>query len=387
MAANVLTTAHRSSWATDDVEAFRQTVARFIEKEMVPRQASWRRQHRPDPEAWTAAGAVGMLLPDVPEDYGGGGGSFAHQAIVSEELARAGVPFGASLQSIVAHYLLAYATEEQRLRWLPPMARGELVAAIAMTEPEAGSDLQGLRTTARREGDEYVLNGSKTFITNAAGAGLVCVAARTKASGPAFRGISLFALETKDRPGYRVGLPLEKVGMHEVDTCELSFQDVRVPAAHLLGGAEGRGLGQMLERLSYERLTVAIAAVATAERAVDLTTRHVKARQAFGKPLLELQNTRFVLAECLTEARVGRVFLDHCIERFIAGTLDDTTTAMAKYWLTERQFRTVDACVQMHGGYGYMTDYPIARLWADTRALRIYAGANEVTKELIACSL
>jgi acyl-CoA dehydrogenase len=380
-------TAYRSAWATDDVQVFRQTIARFIEKELVPRQASWRRQHRPDPEAWIAAGAIGMLLPDVPETYGGGGGSFAHQAIVSEELARAGVPFGASLQSIVAHYILAYANEKQRQAWLPRMARGELVAAIAMTEPGAGSDLQGLRTTARKDGDDYVLNGSKTFITNAATAGLVCVAAKTDAKAPAFRGISLFAVETHDRPGYRVGPPLEKVGMHETDTCELSFEDVRVPAANLLGGAEGRGLPQMLERLSYERLTVAIAAVASAEKAVDLTTRHVKERTAFGKPLLELQNTRFVLAECVTEAHIGRVFLDHCIERFIAGTLDDTTTAMAKYWLTERQFRIVDACVQMHGGYGYMTDYPIARMWADTRALRIYAGANEVMKELIACSL
>jgi len=380
-------TTSRSPWVTDDVQDFRRTVARFIEKELVPRQASWRRQHRPDAEAWTAAGTVGMLLPDVPESYGGGGGTFAHEAVVVDELARAGVPFGASLQSIVAHYLLAYATEEQRQAWLPRMASGELVAAIAMSEPGAGSDLQGLQTTARRDGGEYVLNGSKTFITNAAHAGLVCVAAKTDVQKPAFRGISLFAVETHELAGYKVGPPLDKVGMHEIDTCELSFDDVRVPAANLLGGAEGRGLGQMLERLSYERLTVAVAAVATAEQAVDLTTRHVKARIAFGKPLLDLQNTRFVLAECRTEAQVGRVFLDHCIERFLAGTLDDTTTAMAKYWLTERQFRIVDACVQMHGGYGYMAESPIARMWADTRALRIYAGANEVMKELIACSL
>jgi acyl-CoA dehydrogenase len=379
--------AYRSSWVTEDVQLFRQTTARFIATELVPRQAAWRLQHRPDPETWQAAGAVGMLLTDIPEIYGGGGGSFAHQAIVAEELAHAGVPFGASLQSIVAHYLLAYASEEQRRRWLPRMARGELVGAIAMTEPAAGSDLGGLRTTARRDGDAWVLNGSKTFITNAALAGLVCVAARTDLRAPAFRGISLFVVETADLNGYRVGAPLAKVGMHETDTCEIFFENVRVPAANLLGGAEGRGLAQMLERLPYERLTVAAAAVAAAEQAVALTTRHVKERTAFGKPLLDLQNTRFMLAECRTEAQVCRVFLDHCIERFLAGTLDDTTVAMAKYWLTEREFQIVDKCVQMHGGYGYMTEYPIARMWADTRVLRIYAGANEVMKELIACSL
>jgi len=267
------------------------------------------------------------------------------------------------------------------------MARGDLVGAIAMTEPAAGSDLQGIQTNARRDGDHYVINGSKTFITNGRLAGLVCLAAKTDTRAPAMRGISLIIVETKDLAGYRAGRPLEKVGMHGQDTCELFFEDVRAPCANLLGSSEGRGLSQMLERMSYERLTVAVSAVATAEQAVTLTTRHVKERIAFGKPLIELQNTRFKLAECKTEAHIGRVFLDNCIERFIAGGLDDITTAMAKYWLTDRQFRIVDECVQLHGGYGYMTEYPIARMWADARVLRIFAGANEVMKELIACSL
>ena len=378
---------YRSPWMTDDILMFRQTARRFIETEFLPRQDCWRGQRGPDPGDWTSAGATGILLPDIPEEYGGGGGTFAHQAVVSEELARVGVQFGASVQSVVAHYILAYGNEKQRLRWLPSMARGELVGAIAMTEPAAGSDLQGIQTNARRDGDHYVINGSKTFITNGRLAGLVCLAAKTDTRAPAMRGISLIIVETKDLAGYRVGRPLEKVGMHGQDTCELFFEDVRAPCANLLGSSEGRGLSQMLERLSYERLTVAVSAVATAEQAVTLTTRHVKERMAFGKPLIELQNTRFKLAECKTEAHIGRVFLDNCIERFIAGGLDDITTAMAKYWLTDRQFRIVDECVQLHGGYGYMTEYPIARMWADARVLRIFAGANEVMKELIACSL
>ena len=373
----------RSPWMTDDILMFQQTARRFIETEFLPRQDRWRGQRGPDPGDWTSAGATGILLPDIPEEYGGGGGTFAHQAVVSEELARAGVQFGASVQSVVAHYILAYGSEKQRRRWLPPMARGELVGAIAMTEPAAGSDLQGIRTTARRDGDHYVVNGSKTFITNGRLAGLVCLAAKTDTQAPAMKGISLLIVETKDLAGYRVGRPLEKVGMHGQDTCELFFEDVRVPRANLLGPSEGRGLSQMLERMAYERLTVAVSAVATAEQAVTLTTRHVKERMAFGKPLIELQNTRFKLAECTTEARIGRVFLDSCIERFIAGGLDDITTAMAKYWLTDSQFRIVDECVQLHGGAGYMDEYEISRMYADARVQKIYGGTNEIMKELI----
>ena len=371
----------------DELRMFRKTVRQFIQKEFVPRQACWRKQQRPDAEAWAAAGDIGILLPDLPEEYGGGGGTFAHAAVVLEELAQAGVHFGSSIQSIVAHYILAYGSEEQKRNWLPRMASGELVGAIGMTEPAAGSDLQGIKTTARRDGDHYVINGSKTFITNGCHAGIICLAVKTDAKVAGLKGISLIVVETKNLSGYRVGNSLEKVGMHGQDTCELFLEDVRVPASNLLGPTEGKGFSQMMERLPYERLTVGVSAVATAERAVAITTRYVKERTAFGKPLIDFQNTRFKLAECKTEAHVGRVFLDDCIERFIAGKLDDVTVAMAKYWLTDSQCRIVDECVQLHGGYGYMTEYPIARMWADSRVQRIYAGSNEIMKELIGWSL
>lgn len=378
---------YQSPWLTDDARAFRNTVRQFVQNEFVPQQARWRAQHYPDREAWRRAGAVGLLLSEVPHGYGGGGGTFAHEAVVLEELARAGVHFGASVQSIVARYILNYGNEAQKLRWLPAMARGELVGAIAMTEPSAGSDLQSIRTAARRDGEHYVIDGSKTFITNARHADLVCVAAKTdpKAAGP--KGISMIVAETRGLAGYRVGQPLEKIGRHGQDTCEIFFDGVRVPASNLLGGAEGKGFFQMMEQLPYERLAVSLAAVATMEEAVSLTIKYVKDRTVFGKSLLDLQNTRMVLAECRTEAQVARVFVDHCIERFIKGQLDAVTAAMAKYSLTEREGRVIDHCVQLHGGYGYMSEYPIARMWADSRVQRIFAGSNEVMKELIAWSL
>ena len=379
--------AYESPWMTDELRMFRKTVRQFIQDQFVPNLARWRAQHRPDAGAWTAAGATGLLLAGVPDTCGGGGGSFAHDAVVTEELARAGVHFGAGLQNIVAHYILAYGTEAQKQRWLPPMGRGELVGAIAMTEPSAGSDLAGIKTSARREGDTYVINGSKTFISSGWHAGLVCLAARTNPKLPGVMGLSLIVVETKDLPGYHVGTSFEKIGMHEQDTCELFFDDVRVPAANLLGSTEGQGFVQMMAQLPYERVTIGLGAVATAEHAVELTARYAKERKAFGKPLMDLQNTRFVLAECLTEARIGRVFIDHCIARMVAGRMDAETAAMAKYWLTERQCHIVDQCLQLHGGYGYMLEYPIARMWADSRVQRIYAGANEVMKELIAWSL
>lgn len=371
----------------DELRMFRSTVCKFIQKEFVPRQAYWREQHRPDTEAWSGAGGIGMLLPDVPQEYGGGGGTFAHEAVVREEIAQAGIHFGSGVQSIVAHYILAYGSEAQKLNWLPRMARGELVGAIAMTEPGAGSDLQGIKTTARRDGDHYVVNGSKTFITNGWHAGIICLAVKTDAKAVGPRGISLIIVDTKDLPGYHVGQALEKIGMHGQDTCELFFDDVRVPASNLLGSAEGKGFFQMMEQLPYERLSIGVGAVATTELAVAITIKYAKEREVFGKPLIDFQNTRFKLAECRTEAHIGRVFIDNCIERFIAGQLDAVTAAMAKYWLTDRQCRIVDECVQLHGGYGYMTEYPIARIWADGRVQRIYAGANEIMKEVIGWAL
>jgi acyl-CoA dehydrogenase len=378
---------YESPWTTDEVRIFRNTVRQFIQTNFVPHQARWREQHHADAEAFTKAGAISLLLPDVSDEYGGGGGTFAHEAVVLEELARAGVHFSASVQCIVAHYLLAFGSEEQKRRWLPAMACGELVGAIAMTEPGAGSDLQGIKTVARRDGDHYVIDGSKTFITNGLHAGLVCLAVKTdpKAAGP--RGMSLICVETKNLAGYRVGKPLPKVGRQGQDTCELFFDAVRVPAANLLGTVEGKGFFQMMDQLTYERLSVAIAAVATAEEALAITTRYVKDRTISGQPLMDYQNTRMVLAKCKTEAHIGRVFLDNCIDRFIKGQLDPVTAAMAKYWLTEKDCRIVDECVQLHGGYGYMSEYPIARMWADSRVERIFAGTNEIMKELIAWSL
>jgi acyl-CoA dehydrogenase len=378
---------YESPWMNDELRMFRKTVREFLHEEFLPRQAKWREEHRPDAEAWKQAGQTGLLLPDVPEEYGGGGGSFAHQAVVTEELAQAGLHFGCGVQSIVSHYILQYGSEEQKGKWLPALAHGELVGAIAMTEPTAGSDLQAIKMTARRDGNDYVLSGSKTFITNGWHAGLVCVAAKTDPKAAGFRGISMIVAETKDLAGYRVGSSLEKVGMHEIDTCELFFDEVRVPSANLLGNAEGAGFSQMMEQLRYERLMIGVGAVATSERAVALTVKYAKERKAFGQTLIEFQNARFKLAQCKTEAHIGRVFVDNCIARFISGQLDAVTAAMAKYWLTECQCRIVDECLQLHGGYGYMMEYPIARIWMDSRVQRIYAGSNEILEELIGWSL
>lgn len=376
-----------AAWTTDDTRVFRKTVRGFIAKEFLSQQARWDEQGRPDEEAWRKAGQVGLLLPDVCEEYGGGGGTFAHEAVVIEELAQAGVHSGFGVQSIVAHYILAYGSEEQRRRWLPRMAAGKLIGAIGMTEPDAGSDVQAIKTTARKEGDEYVVNGSKTFITNGSQANLLCLAVRTGGAAPGPRALSLLVLETNDLAGYRVGRSLQKIGRHSQDTAELFFDEVRVPTGNLLGSGEGRGLFQMMDQLSYERLSVAVSAVAAAERAVDITTRYVKERRAFGKPLIELQNTRFKLAECKTNVHIGRVFVDTCVQQFIAGRLDSITAAMVKYWLTDCQCRVMDECVQLHGGYGYMQEYPIARMWVDSRIQKIYAGSNEIMKEIVGSSL
>src|SRR3954466_1833914 len=375
------------SWMNEELRIFRRSVRRFVETELAPHEPRWRAQHRPDAEAWAAAGRAGMLLPGVPEEYGGGGGTLAHEIVVCEELARAGVHFGSGIQCIVARYILAYGTEAQKQRWLRRMASGELVGAIAMSEPGPGSDLSAIATTARRDGDTYVVNGSKTFISNGWHAGLVCLAVKTDTAVAPMKGLSLVVVEAKDLAGYTVGRSLEKIGMHAQDTCELYFDDVRVPAANLLGPAEGRGFAQMMEQLPYERLQIPLGRAASAEQALAVTTRYVKERRAFGKPLFDLQNTRFKLAECRAKAQIGRVFVDNCIVRYLAGELDEPSTAIAKYWLTETQCQIVDECLQLHGGYGYMTEYPIARMWADSRVQRIYAGSNEIMKELIAWSL
>jgi acyl-CoA dehydrogenase len=378
----------RAAWMTDDVAAFRDSVRKVFEREFAPLEARWREQRLADRAVWRQAGEMGLLLTSIPEAYGGAGGTFAHEAVVAHEQARALVTsFSINVHSgIVAHYLLAYGSEAQKRRWLPKMARGEIVSAIAMTEPGAGTDLQAVRTTARREGDAYVINGAKTFITNGHHADLVCVVAKTDVTQRA-NGVSLLMVETAELPGFRRGRLLEKIGQHGLDTAELFFDDVQVPAENLLGGEEGRGFRQLMQQLPRERLLIAIGAAATMQRAVDETLAYVAQRKVFGEPLLAMQNTRFKLAECATEAALAQTFVDRCIERQLDGTLDVPTAAMAKWSTTDKLCRVIDECLQLHGGYGYMTEYPIARMYADARVLRILGGANEVMKELIARSM
>ena len=377
------------AWMTDDVVLFRDNVRKVFEREFAPLEERWRREHLADRSVWRQAGELGLLCTSIPQAYGGAGGTFAHEAVVAYEQGRALVnSFSINVHSgIVAHYLLAYGSETQKQRWLPKMATGELVAAIAMSEPGAGSDLQAVRTSARLEhgtsGDAYVIDGAKTFITNGHHADLVCVVVKTDAARGA-KGVSLLMVETADLPGFRRGRLLEKIGQHGQDTAELFFDGVRVPATNLLGEAEGQGFRQLMQQLARERLLIAIGAAGMMQRAIDETLAYVAQRQVFGEPLLAMQNTRFKLAECQTDAAITKVFVDTCIARQLAGTLDVPTAAMAKWSATDKLCRIVDECLQLHGGYGYMTEYPIARLYADARVLRILGGANEVMKELIA---
>ncbi|MEO6292415.1 MAG: acyl-CoA dehydrogenase family protein [Burkholderiaceae bacterium] len=375
----------RRPWMDADLEMLRDTARKFFERECVPHEARWAGQHHADREIWTKAGQAGLLCASIPEEYGGGGGSFLHEAVICEEQAGAMVAaFSNNVHSgIVAHYILAYGSEAQKRRWLPRMATGELVAAIAMSEPSAGTDLQRIKTSAVRDGDEYVINGSKTFITNGHHANLICVAVKTGVAVGA-KGVSLVLIETDGLPGFRRGRLLDKLGQKSLDAVELFFDAMRVPVANLLGGEEGKGFGQMMQQLPQERLLIAVGAVATMHRAVEETTAYVRQREVFGKPLMALQNTRFKLAECLTQATVARSFVDDCIARLLRGELDVPTAAMAKWWTTDTNCRIVDECLQLFGGYGYMMEYPIARLYADVRVGKIYGGANEVMKEIIA---
>jgi acyl-CoA dehydrogenase len=380
---------YRSSWMTEELDLFRGQFRRFLANDLAPRAERWRENKRVDRDAWAALGEMGALCPDAPEELGGLGGSFAHVAAVIEDL-ETELPEMASPvavhNGIVAQYIMAYGSAEQQRRWLSGMAKGELIGAIAMTEPAAGSDLQGMRTTARRDGNAYVLSGSKTFITNGQNADLVIVAAKTDPTQRG-RGISLLVLEAEGADGFRRGRNLDKIGMHASDTSELFFDDAIVPPENLLGAEEGRGFAQMMEQLPKERLAIAIGAVAATERMVAITTDYAKERTAFGAPILSFQNTAFTLAERKTEALIARVFLDWCVERCVAGDLDQVTASMAKYWTTDKQVETADDCVQIHGGYGYMREYEIARRFVDARVQRIYGGTNEIMKVLISRSL
>ncbi|CAM2970724.1 acyl-CoA dehydrogenase family protein [Saccharomonospora xinjiangensis] len=378
---------HRSSWMTDELDDVRDLARTFCRRELAPHHRRWAEQKHIDREVWTKAGEVGLLALSVPETYGGGGGTFAHEAVLYEEQARSGdSAWGVTVHNgIVAHYLLAYASEEKKREWLPKLASGEYVGAIAMTEPGTGSDLQAITTRAVRSGDHYVVNGAKTFITNGGLADLVVVAVKTDPAAGA-KGVSLIVVETS-APGFRRGRVLDKVGMHGQDTAELFFDDVRVPVDNLLGGEEGQGFVQLMEQLPQERLIIAVTAVAGMESAIEQTIDYTKERTAFGRPVFGFQNTKYTLAEAATEAAVARAFLDQCIERHLRGELDVQGAAMVKLWTTERVNKVVDDCVQLFGGYGYMTEYPIARAWADVRVSRIFGGTNEIMKDIISRTL
>jgi acyl-CoA dehydrogenase len=378
---------YESPWMDDELRALRETVARFLETEMVPNDARWRAQHGVGKEVWRKVGDMGLLLTDLPTEYGGGGGDFRHEAVLYEEAARRGLSgFGQGVHTMCAHYIYHYGTEAQKQRWLPRMARGELIGAIAMTEPGAGSDLQGVRTRAVRDGDHYVINGSKIFITNGGSATLLMLVTRTNTEDRK-RGLSLIMVETEDLPGYRVGRVLDKMGMPAQDTAELFFEDVRVPVDCRLGPEEGLGMSQLMGDLPYERLVIALCGVAAMEGAVAETAKYVKERKAFGQVIGQMQHIRFKLAECATVTRVARTFVDDCIVKLVAGKLDTETASMAKYWVTDMQQQVIDECVQMHGGYGYMNEYLVCRMFVDSRVQRIYGGTNEIMKEVISRSI
>ncbi|MCM8626460.1 acyl-CoA dehydrogenase family protein [Accumulibacter sp.] len=366
---------------------FAESVDRFIEVEVAPHYRRFEDQGYIDREVWLKAGEAGFLCSSMPEEYGGAAADALYSVVLFEQPARRAVQnlLGWALHSdIVAPYLLRYGSEAVRQHYLPRMATGEMIAAIAMTEPGAGSDLQAVRTTALRQGDHYLVNGSKTFITNGWHCDLVVVVAKTDPAKGA-KGISLLVVDTT-MAGFSKGNRLEKIGLKAQDTCELFFDDVRVPFDNLLG-EENRGFACLMTELPWERLQIAITAVAQMEAALEWTCRHCRERKAFGSELIGFQNTRFTLAEAMTEVQIARVFVDRCIELHMAGALDASAASMAKYWCTDLQSKVLDACLQLHGGYGYMWESPIARAWADSRVARIYGGSNEIMKELIARQL
>jgi acyl-CoA dehydrogenase len=377
---------HRS-WSDPDLELYRDTVVRFIEEEVVPGDDAARERGNVGPALWRKAGELGLLCADIPEEYGGGGGDFRHEAVVYEEMARRSLTgMNTSVHAIVAHYLLNHGTEAQKRHYLPRMARGELVGAIAMTEPGTGSDLQAIRTRATRTDHGWRIDGSKTFISNGFLAGVVLVVCKTDPQQRA-RGTSILIVETEGAKGYRVGRVLPKMGLKAQDTSELFFDGVEVPHENLLGGVEGQGFFQLMGDLPYERLIIGVMALAAMEGAYQATLDYVRERQVFGKPLAEQQNTRFKLAEIATQLMVGRAFIDQCVHRLLAGELDTATASMAKLWGSETQGRVVDECLQLFGGYGYMDEYVISRMYTDARVQRIYGGTSEIMKEVISRSL
>ena len=371
----------------EDINIFREAVYGFYDREMAPHSESFRKNKVVDRKYWNMAGEMGLLNCAIPEEYGGGGGDYRHEMIIMEELVKAKVDgFGLSLHNaIVAPYILHYGTEEQKQKWLPKMASGELVGAIAMSEPGTGSDLQNVKTNAQKDGNGWVINGSKTFITNGGTANLIIVVADTGGEGKHSK--SLFVVETDDLEGFRRGRILDKVGMDAQDTAELFFDDMKVPADALLGEDTGMGFIQLMSELPQERLNIAVQSVAQMEAALETTIEYVKERKAFGKRILDFQNTQFELAECKTLVMIAKTFVYDCAEKHLRGELDTVTASMAKYWTTDKECEIIDRCLQLHGGYGFMNEYPIARMYRDSRVQRIYGGTNEIMKLLIARSL
>lgn len=375
---------YQPQWMTEELESMRDMVRRFVADEVMPNQERWFEQGSTDREIWLKAGELGILTPDVSEEYGGSGGGFAHEAVVAHELCLAGDTSwraGKQIHVIAAHYIQNYGSEEQKKKWLPRLASGETIAAMGMTEPGGGSDLQNMRTKAVRQGDVYVVNGSKTFITNGSIADLIVLAVKTNPAEKA-KGVSLLLFETKT-PGFRVGKRLKKIGLHGSDTCELYFEDCEVPAEALLGGVEGQGFYQMMKDLAYERVLAGVNNAAVTEHAFNVTRDYVKERQAFGKSLIDLQHIRFEMAEIKTIATISRVFADFAIERMTNGTMDTSLASMSKWWLSDQQCKVVQRCLQLFGGHGFMMEYPIARMYIDAPIEPIYGGTNEIMKELI----
>ncbi len=376
-----------ATWMTEEHILLQDSLRAFAAQEVIPNAVRWQKQGVVDRDIWEKAGEAGFLGAAIPEAYGGSNGDYGHESVICLELARTGdASWGWAIQSIVAHYIMAYGTPDQKDRWLPGLGAGTLIPAIAMTEPGTGSDLQAVQTRAERDGDSYVINGSKTFITNGQLSNLVVVVAKTDPAARA-KGISLIIVETDNADGFKRGRNLEKIGLKGQDTSELFFEDVRVPADNLLGKTEGQGFYQLMRELPWERLQIGLGAIGACDVMMQETLQYTKDRKAFGRRIYDFQNTRFKLAECKTKLEVSRAFTNECIVKLLDGKLDAATASMAKYWCAQIQCEIADECLQLFGGYGYTTEYPIGRMYTDARVQQIYGGTKEIMKELIARSL